>query len=513
MIFWLTIALVALVIVAILARTILRHNSDDAPLAEQFDMQIYRDQLDEVERDLVRGTITKEEAERTRVEVSRRLLLADRAAKTAKTQKTAPNSATYTAIIFSTLMVIGGGFVAYDMLGVNVPGKALYADMPLSSRIAAADERRETRASQAEIEAKLPLWSGPPANAPQDYVEQIAKLRSAVAGNLEDLQGQELLSIHEARLGNYVAAHKAMSRVIALKGAEATAEDFSQYADILILSANGEVSPEAESALRQALRRDPQNKVARYYSGLMYAQIGRPDRAFRLWHDLLHEGPADALWMPPVRAQIGRLAAMAGVDYILPELVVPAPFSLGSALAGPSAEDMAAAADMSAEDRAVMIDGMVAQLSARLANEGGTVTEWVQLIGALTSLGQVNRAAAVWEEAQIVFERDTAALVRIRSAMRAGLPLLKPQGSPEQTTSSEAYRMREIDNLATNLSDRLATSGGPPEIWVQLITALTDLGETSKAQAAWSEAQKTFAEQPENLEIVRAAVQALGLAE
>ncbi|MFN7051832.1 MAG: c-type cytochrome biogenesis protein CcmI, partial [Gemmobacter sp.] len=49
----------------------------EAPAVQ--DLQVYRDQLAEIERDMARGVIAAEEAARLRTEVSRRILEADRA--------------------------------------------------------------------------------------------------------------------------------------------------------------------------------------------------------------------------------------------------------------------------------------------------------------------------------------------------------------------------------------------------------------------------------------------------
>ena len=46
--------------------------------AGEADMAVYKDQMAEVERDLARGTISAEEAQRLRAEVGRRLLDLDR---------------------------------------------------------------------------------------------------------------------------------------------------------------------------------------------------------------------------------------------------------------------------------------------------------------------------------------------------------------------------------------------------------------------------------------------------
>ena len=162
----------------------------------------------------------------------------------------------------------------------------------------------------------------------------------------------------------------------------------------MIMAAGGYVSPEAESVLQRALERDPNDGKARYYSGLMFAQSGRQDVAFRLWRDLLATSAPTDPWVPPIRAQIEEAAAWAGVDYTLPELAG------GPALAGPDADAVAAASDMTTEERQEMIGNMVAQLSERLATEGGSAQEWAQLIGALGVLGDTDRARAVWGEAR-----------------------------------------------------------------------------------------------------------------
>ena len=76
--FWLIAAALTLAVAAILLRAMARAGGDlDA--AAEFDIKVYKDQLSEIERDLARGTLPPEEADRQRAEVSRRLLDADRA--------------------------------------------------------------------------------------------------------------------------------------------------------------------------------------------------------------------------------------------------------------------------------------------------------------------------------------------------------------------------------------------------------------------------------------------------
>ncbi|MCB1336680.1 MAG: c-type cytochrome biogenesis protein CcmI, partial [Maritimibacter sp.] len=401
--FWIIAATAAIVAIAFIGRALVSGGGEAEAATAAYDLQVYRDQLRELDRDVARGVIEAGDAERARVEISRRLLEADRKASDGAAVARAPRGATYAALGLTVLVVFVGGLGLYRAKGAILRDPeasrfalpVVYPDLPLKARIADAEEMRKSRASQAEIEAELPAWPGPPAEAPADYLELIEKLRATLADNPDSLEGQDLLAQHEAALDNYVAAHAAMARVLALKGTAATAEDYSRYADLLVLAARGRVSPEAEAALNRALALDPEEPIALYYTGLMFAQNERPDYAFRIWRDLLESSDPGAPWVGPIRGQIGQLAKFAGVDYTPP--------AMGPALAGPTAEDMAAAEDMDAGDRDAMVRGMVERLMDRLATEGGSAAEWAQLIGALGVLGETERAAAIWGEAQNVF--------------------------------------------------------------------------------------------------------------
>ncbi|MBD3678910.1 MAG: c-type cytochrome biogenesis protein CcmI [Rhodobacteraceae bacterium] len=410
MVFWLSAGFLTLMVGALLIRAMFVHRGGATPAAA-YDLQVYRDQLKEVERDLARGVLSEAEAERVRVEVSRRLLEADRAMQATVEGAGAGGGLSRVTAAVLALVLAGGALGLY--LTIGAPD---YPDMPLDQRIAAADEARANRPAQEAVEAEFAEAPQPDIAPNQDprFLELMAKLRVAVAERPNDLQGQMLLARNEAGLGNFVAAHTAQERVIAIKGDAATAQDYADYAELMIMAAGGYVSPEAEAALSETLKREPENGPARYYSGLMFAQNDRPDLAFRLWRPLLEGSQPDDPWVPAIRAQIEDLADRAGVRYELPPEAAP--------LRGPSAADVDAAGEMSAEDRAAMIRGMVAQLSDRLATEGGPPEEWARLIGAYGVLGETERAAAIWTEAQTVFGDTPEALAPIRAAAeRAGV--------------------------------------------------------------------------------------------
>lgn len=395
MTFWIAATLLTSAVAALLLRALARQGGG-ARTAAEADLGVYRDQLTEVARDAERGTISAAEAERSRLEISRRILEADRAMADRPGNAMASGPGLVPAVL--VFAALGAALLLYERLGA--PG---YPDLPVSDRIARAETLRAERPSQAEAEAaaKLPA---PTAPAP-DFATLMERLRKAVSERPDDLTGQELLAQNEAVLGNYTAAAAAQARVIGIRDKAAAAEDYARLADLYVLATGGYVSPEAELAAGEALARDPQNGTARFYLGLMWAQTGRPDNAFRFWRALLEEGPEEAPWTQPIRAQIGMLAAAAGVDYTPP-----------AALTGPSAGDVEAASGMSAGDRAEMIKGMVAQLSERLYATGGSPEEWARLITSLGVLGDKDKAKDAWGKAREAFAGQDAALEALRKA-------------------------------------------------------------------------------------------------
>ena len=404
--FWFLISVLILMVIALLARVVLRDAERLRPWG-RYDLDVYRDHLDEVERDLERAIISAEEAGLLRTEVSRRILSADSAAKEQTNDgQTGP---------IGPVLVLAAIGIAAALLIYRQQGAPGYADLSLSDRIQAAEELRQNRPSQSNAER---LTSPDPTAAPSDeFLALMQKLRSAVAQHPDDLRGQTLLARNEAALGNFIAAYTAQAQAIFLKQGSAQVADYALYADMLVHAAGGYVSPIAETALTATLERNPAHQKARYYMGLMYAQTGRPDFAFRLWQDLLQQGVEDPSLTPLINAQIEAAAFHAGVAYTRPELAGGAETN-----SGPSADDLKAADAMTPEDRAAMIAGMVAQLSQRLASEGGPATDWARLIDAYGVLDNPDPAAQIWLEAQQVFAGNPDALrVILASARRAGV--------------------------------------------------------------------------------------------
>ena len=405
--FWIITTAIAVLVAAFLVFSIctVKPTAD----VDDVELRFYKSQLVETTFDVERGIILEDEAERLRTEISRRILKLDARRPPMKPSKTSNWIVPISVVIILSIVGGGGGLYAY----LGSPG---YYDLSQTDRIALAEISRKTRPSLKEFLKRLPTKSK---NQPNEtYSKLVVKLRETVEARPKDLEGHLILARVETSLQNFLAASKALNAAIKIKGNGATAEDFFDYAELLILAAQGYVSPEAEDALNQVLKRDIKFSAAHYYVGLMMAQNDRPDRAFQVWRRLLVQTPEDSPWVEPIRAQIEDVAIAAGVnDFELAKLAKP---SSVAPISGPSLDDLKAAESLSNNERIEMIRGMVEGLSERLATQGGTAQEWAQLIRSLIILGDQDQAIAVWENAKTVFAKypdDLAIIANVTKEM------------------------------------------------------------------------------------------------
>lgn len=402
--FWIICAaLVVIICLAVLTPVWRARQDGTAQPAAAYDLQVYRDQLREVDRDLERGVIGAEDAQRLRTEVGRKVLDADK--RLSESSGKIASGAVALPSVFMALMLIGAALLYWRE---GAPGAA---DMPMAERIRTAEHAYDNRPSQSEAEAKAPRPA--PVELPKEDQDLIQRLREAVAQRPDDAQGLSLLVTNETRSGNIVAAKEAQQRLIDLRGRDATSDDYMRLGALMAEAAGGIITPEAERALSHALQSEPGQPQARYLIGLMYLQNNRPDRTFSIWRKLLEQGPETAPWITPIRSAMPDLAWLAGQ----PDYVAPAP-----AQRGPSAQDIAAAEGMTDDQRQEFIRSMIAQLEGRLADQGGSPEEWARLISSLTVVGDTEHAQEIWTEAQSIFASSSEALATVRDAARnAGL--------------------------------------------------------------------------------------------
>ncbi len=202
------------------------------------------------------------------------------------------------------------------------------------------------------------------------------------------------------RLGRFDEAVKARRNALRLN--EKTAERQALLGEALVFAGNGVVTADAKAAFENAVALDATHVQARYFLGLAAEQDGNRTQAAAIWRSLIAAAAADAPWLGFVRAALARVED--GADSAAGK---------GGPGTGPSDEQIAAASDLSAEQRNVMIRGMLERLSERLHHDGSDVDGWLRLVRSYIVLGESDKARAAVADARRALAGDPTKLQRL----------------------------------------------------------------------------------------------------
>lgn len=321
-------------------------------------LAMLHDQLGELDRDLVRGVIAKSEERAARLEIQRRIIAVGEPSGTDRIQGQ-------------------GGGAAMMMAAVIVPvaAVALYFNLgsPQIPSVPFAD-RTEEIASKTEVET---------------LTRQLReKLLSDESGGPAD--GWILLGETYMRMERYADAADAFGQLV--ERTDAASGTFSRYAEALVMDEGGSVTPRAERAIDEALARDPSNPAGTYYKALALEQAGALTAAHAILTARLAVADGYYPWMDSFIGLANFIAPEIGETSL--NLADYAPV-----LRGPSAEDVANAADLTDADRGAFIASMVERLAARLVDEPDDLDGWLQLARAYTVLSQTSNARDAYEQA------------------------------------------------------------------------------------------------------------------
>jgi cytochrome c-type biogenesis protein CcmH len=336
------------------------------------DVAVYRDQLEEIERDRAAGLIADNEAAGAKVEVSRRLLAAADA-PAAPAGNAAATTRRRRAVAVAALVALPLGAVGLYL----ALGSPLLPDQPLAARLAEARANQSMESLIAQVEAHL-------------------------AQRPDDGRGWEVIAPIYLRLGRFDDAVKARRNALRLNGD--SAERQAALGEALVFGANGVVTAEAKSAFEKAVALDPAHVQARYFLGLAAEQDGDRTRAATTWRALIESAPPDAPWVEFVRGTLARVEGAAGAS---------AGAAGAGAGSGPSEEQVAASSELSPEQRKLMIQGMVDRLAERLNRDGSDVEGWLRLVRSYMVLGQADKARAAAADARRALAGDPNKLRRL----------------------------------------------------------------------------------------------------
>lgn len=338
MLLWIVVACLTLAACLAVLIPVLRVK-DGAPDDSEFDLEVYQDQLTELDKDVARGVIQGAEAEQARAEIGRRIL---------KTNADGRAGGSKSAFAASRL-VLSAAVLAVPLASWGIyaaTGSPNLPSQPLQARLAADPEE-------------------------SPITELVARAESHLAANPEDGRGWDVLAPIYYRGGRYDDAAIAYRNAIRLLGASAARE--AGHGEAIAAAAGGMISAEAQAAFERALALEPSNPKAQFLLATGLAQEGKTEEAARAWQALESELPQDSPWRNAVAQMLADLRQ-------------------AEAAPGPSKDEIDAAALMSDNDRAEMIATMVDGLDQRLRDNPQDADGWQRLVHAYTVLGRTDDA-------------------------------------------------------------------------------------------------------------------------
>lgn len=460
MILGITLTIMTLAAIALVVLPLIRSNRVSATRAAH-EIEIYRDQLDEVDRDVARGVIGPDDAVAARTEIGRRMLAATDGVEIVQAGSPAgklPAKPRRTTAIITGLCVPALAIFVYVTHGSpNLPGKPA-----------------------AEVRAA----NGTDPKAPEGDVAQrqeVAGLAAALEKNPADIESWITLGTVLTQMKRHRQAAVAFTQAMRL--APANAEFASRAGEALTVAAGGQVTPDAKASFTEALRRDLGDPRAQYYQGVADQQGGRLRAALERWVALEAASRPDAPWLRFLRPRIARLAGEIGMDSNAlaalraraPPLTAGLPTATLRTAAptlapGPTHEQMAAARNMSAEDRLAMIRNMVDGLAEKLKDDPDNVAGWLRLGRARGVLGDRATAKEAYAKAAALRPDDVEILVSYADAI---VTAAEPAPPPRA----------ELEPLVNRILAR--DPDEPRGLWLSGALALS-AGDTKTAQTRWS---------------------------
>jgi cytochrome c-type biogenesis protein CcmH len=470
------------------------------------DQAIYQDQLKELDRDQTAGSIDTTEAEAARGEIRRRLATAEAMSSTAK-----PISSGWKMLALASTagLVILGGVNLYATLG-----------SPELPSVVSAQPPAQQAAPQAAAEAPAAAaQTAPDAAAGAGQVESmITKLQARLQTNPKDAEGWRMLGWAQFNTQHFAASAEAYAKALEIDPANMDYK--SAYAESLVQSAEGVVTPKAQTLIAEVLAKDPKEYRARFYDALAHEQAGDQNGALDRWMGLLADAPADANWRDDVKQRVVNLGKATGHD-------------VAAATTLPKLDGAAPTKPLAADEKNAMVAGMIAKLATKLEANPKDRDGWAMMIRSLAVTGDKKGAEEALNKATEIFKGDQGTIDGLNSIAKAAgvasaagpandaaASAIPPAASAPQITDEQKAAVQAlpaddqqamIKGMVAKLADKLKVNPVDPDGWIRLIRSYQVLNDGLAAKDALSQALTAFANDPVNKSKVVAAADELGV--
>jgi cytochrome c-type biogenesis protein CcmH len=281
--FWLICAGLVAIALAFVLPTLLQRPADtDEDNKSEANVEIYRDQLRELDADLANGIVSPEQYRQDRDEIERRLL--DDVATTAEVGKKSDRATPDRAVVYAVAFGIPLAAVALYLL---VGTSAAFSGVPQS---AAAGNPSAARTQQG-IEAN------------------VVALAKRLEQNPNDADGWTMLARSYINLEKYREASDAYAKASALKTQDA--DILVEYAFALAMANGRQLQGQPTELVRKALQIAPENPRALELAGSAEFEAKNYKQAIAHWQKLLEKSAGDAELTQTVSERINEAKKLA----------------------------------------------------------------------------------------------------------------------------------------------------------------------------------------------------------
>ena len=386
MLFWIFALLMMFVAILCVLLPLASKNTVNAD--EVNSMDVYLEQLAEIDARAPQSEEEKEAIEQERAELSRRILKHARTGNSARSATLVGRRNTVVASLIALVLLPGLAMGTYFYTGSpSIP------DQPLSARM-----NQDLNNSSVE--------------------EMVLMVERHLASNPDDAKGWSVLAGVYGRLNRPNDRARALQELIRLDGS--SPERLTDLGEALTVAQQNIVPARARVMFEQALSENPDHSKAALYLAIAEEQEGKLDSALLRWQRLASIRTDDQRWQAMATQKIGELNVKLGR---------PAP----QALSGPSAEDIENAASLSQSDRQGMIRSMVDGLASKLEDNPDDFPGWTRLIRSYSVLGEWEKALAAFAQAKTHFANQPANVVSLdKQASQLGLIDSSKDSMPQQ---------------------------------------------------------------------------------
>lgn len=389
----------------------------------EYDLEIYRDQLTELEAEENSGAVNPQEIAESRREIERRIIRASDASKSLPDQRHTP----------SPLMAVG--------LAMALPAVAtlIYASLGSPNVPSHMINKDEAKKSHLDSNTTDPRQA--------DSLDiMIQRLSKRLQKDENDVQGWVLLGRSYWTVGKFLEATKAYSRALEL---DANNPDLQvAYGRAILAEADGQVTPHARMAFERAYILNKRHIGARYYLAICDFQDGQFRSAYDRWLKIARELPLSSESRQEIITRLEEVADKLQVDLSKDlqttkdaTLEKAAKTSRQTKFPGPTQDDIDNAATMSDDDRQAFIQSMVERLADKMVANPDDFNGWMRLGQAYQVLKNHNKSAAAYGMAAKLRPKTTTPLeLQVNS-------LIKANGTKRPYSSAILAPLRELRKL------------------------------------------------------------------